>query len=151
MSDDNNIEDLGRRRREKKMKEAEESAEREEEERKAAYKVIDREVDALIRLQPSFEGAIEALGQVDEGAALKLASDLLWGMCFDEDDQGVTFNVWDRAKECLNLPTLARAAQMLRVYEAEDVVSDLLDADARRHAPIYFEAPRPLGSRKTPA
>jgi hypothetical protein len=115
MSDDNNVENFERWRREKKMKEAGEAAEHEYEERKAAYRVIDREVDALIRLQPSFEGAIETLGQVDEQAELKLASDLFWGMCFDEDAQGVTFNVWDRAKERLNLPTLARAAQMLRV------------------------------------
>jgi hypothetical protein len=111
----------------------------------AAYEVINREVDALIVLQPSFEGALEELGQVDEDAALKLASNLLDGFVFDPDDDS---NVWDAAKAKLNLPTLARAAQMLHVYEAVDTLRELLDADLAKHPdkPACLETPRPKGS-----
>jgi hypothetical protein len=95
----------------------------------AAYEALNPEINALITLQPAFEGSLAELGPVDEDAAMRLASLLYEGMIIETDDS----NVWETAKAELNLPTLARAAQMLRIYEAEQVVRDLLKADGAKH------------------
>jgi hypothetical protein len=112
----------------------------------AAYEIINREVDALVVIQPAIEGAIEALGRVDEEAAVKLADRLFEGLPFcsdNEKDAGEgEVTIWTKAKASMNLPTLARAAQMLRFHESSEELRELFE-DERYPKGLELDPPRP--------
>jgi hypothetical protein len=114
--DKTNIIDLHKRARKRS------AAMTEEEKYRAAYKIIDEEVDALIvleKLLDDYPSGGPTNPAVDMDAVHSFSEKLFSGPLFNQDGR----NIWDEAKRTLNLPTLVSVARQLRAEETNWISS----------------------------